>query len=123
MVDSYKKLDVWNRSIRLVKSVYKISESFPSKEQFRLVDQMCRATSSISANIAEGSARKSTKDFMRFVAIALGSVAELRTHIIISFELGYINDKVLKELESECDAVGKQLQALYNSLGKKTADA
>lgn len=123
MVDSYRKLSVWNQSILLVKQVYQITESYPKKEQFRLVDQMCRSVTSIPANIAEGSARKSTKDFMRFVAIALGSIAELRTHGIVSYELGYIAKDVLQILEGECDSLGRQLQSLYNALGRKVEHA
>lgn len=107
----------------LVKLVYQVTDTFPKKEQFRLVDQMCRAASSMPANIAEGSARKSTKDFMRFIAIALGSAAELRTHSIIAFELGYITQQILQTLEAECDVIGKQLHALYNSMERKVAYA
>lgn len=80
---------------------------------------MCRAVASIPANLAEGSARKSTKDFMRFIAMALGSLAELKTHLTIAIELGYLRKENVISVESECEILGKQLQALYNALGRK----
>jgi four helix bundle protein len=119
MVDSYKKLDVWQRSIRFVKEIYNVSDDFPKKEQYRLTDQICRAVVSIAANIAEGSARKSNKEFMRFLAMSLGSLAEVRTHAIIACTLEYISTDTLSGIESECDVMGKQLQALYNSMERK----
>lgn len=114
---SFKDLEVWQESIALIKETYSLTEQFPEKERFRLVDQTCRAVSSIPANIAEGSARKSTKDFMRFIAMALGSLAELRTHFIIAKELGYL--KELESIEGRCDVLGRKMQSLYRALDRK----
>lgn len=116
---AYQQLEVWQRSIKLIKRIYTITDIFPEKERYRLTDQMCRAVTSIPANLAEGSVRKSTKDFMRFVAIAMGSLAELETHLVIAVELGYVKRVKLIEVEKECDIIGKQLHALYNALGRK----
>ena len=102
-----------------MKKVYILVEAFPDKERFRLIDQMCRAVTSIPSNIAKGSARKSTKDFMRFIAIALGSLAELRTQLVICRELGYVQPANTKDIEIEGDILGKQLQSLYAALGRK----
>ena len=117
---SYQDLEVWKEGIGLVKKIYALTDTFPAKERFRLIDQLCRAASSIPANIAEGSARKSTKDFMRFVAIALGSLAELRTHLVIARELGYVTPGQLSGIDKESDLLGKKLQSLYNALERKS---
>lgn len=116
---TYQDLEVWQRSIGLIKRVYAITDTFPDKERYRLTDQMCRAVTSIPANIAEGSARKSTKDFMRFVAMALGPLAELKTHLVVAVELGYVKKTKVALVEGECEVIGKQLQALYSALGRR----
>lgn len=118
-MSSYKDLEVWVLAIKIVKYVYKLTEQFPDKERYRLTDQMCRAAVSIPSNIAEGSARKSDKEFMRFIAISLGSLAELRTQLFIGCELGYTNSKNIAEIEADCDILGKKLQALYAALSRK----
>ncbi len=88
----YKDLEVWKKSIELVKEIYSISLEFPKGEQFGLISQIKRAVISIPSNIAEGTAIYSDKDTSRFIDIALGSVAEVETQIIIAQELGYIKD-------------------------------
>ncbi|MFH1753846.1 MAG: four helix bundle protein [Candidatus Omnitrophota bacterium] len=93
---SYTDLAIWNKGIELVKAVYRTTETFPRKEMFGLTNQMRRAAVSIPSNIAEGQARKHTKEFIQFLHQALGSMAELDTQTIIAFELDYI---VLKEKE------------------------
>ena len=119
MVTSYEDLEVWRRGIMLVKLVYNLTDQLPSKERFRLIDQMCRAVTSIPANIAEGSSRKSTKEFMRYVSIAIGSLAELKTHVIIARELNYFDDVAVHSFRIEAAVLGKQLNALYTALGRK----
>lgn len=86
-VESFKQLTVWQRSIEVVKEIYKATESFPQSELFGLVAQMRRATVSIPANIAEGKKRKTKKDFLQFLRIADGSAAELETLILIAKDL------------------------------------
>ena len=76
--------------MELVKIVYEITKSFPDEEKFGLVTQMRRAAVSIPSNIAEGHSRTSTKEFMHFISVALGSTAELETQILLSENLGYI---------------------------------
>ena len=76
---SHEKLDVWKRSIDLVVSVYRLTENFPSEEKFGLTSQIRRASVSIPANIAEGAARESDKEFVRFLSIAQGSTSEVET--------------------------------------------
>ncbi len=86
-IQSYKELIVWQKSIQLVKEVYKLTSLFPRNEQFVIISQIHRAVISIPSNIAEGYARRSHKEYLRFYAIAYGSALELDTQLIISKEL------------------------------------
>lgn len=88
----YKDLEVWKESVNLVIDIYFLTKTFPTEEQYGLVSQMRRCAVSIPSNIAEGSVRQSDKDTLRFIDIAIGSLAELDTQIIISNKLNYIND-------------------------------
>ena len=87
---NHKELDAWANSISLVKKVYRLAECLPSSEKFGLINQIKRAAISISSNIAEGAARDSDKEFIKFLYYALGSIAELETQLIISQELGFL---------------------------------
>ncbi len=86
---NYKNLIVWQKSILLVKQIYQLTQKFPSDEKFGLVSQMRRAVVSIPSNIAEGQARRTTGDYVRFVSISEGSLAELETQLIIAIELNF----------------------------------
>jgi four helix bundle protein len=94
--NSYKDLIVWQKWITLVKRVYQITQTFPSEEKFGLVSQMRRASVSIPSNIAEGQARHTTGEFVRFISNAEGSVAELDTQLIIAIELGFCAQSELR---------------------------
>ena len=89
-VNTHHDLEVWKRSIRYVTTIYQLTESFPSVEKFGLTSQIRRSAVSIPSNIAEGAARHSDKEFLRFLYISLGSIAELETQIIISNNLKLI---------------------------------
>ncbi|MDP8268035.1 MAG: four helix bundle protein [Candidatus Tenebribacter davisii] len=93
----HKDLDIWKLGIELVEKIYKITNSFPESERFGLISQMQRASVSYPSNIAEGAARNSIKEYIRFIYISLGSLAELETQIIIAEKLGYINDPSIFE--------------------------
>jgi four helix bundle protein len=82
-LQSYKDLEVWKRSIELVDEVYSIVKKMPKTEQYGLISQIQRAAISIPSNIAEGYARKGTKEYLRFLSVAYGSAAELETQLII----------------------------------------
>ncbi|MBI2335014.1 four helix bundle protein [Candidatus Daviesbacteria bacterium] len=84
---SYKELIVWQKSIALVKEIYKLTVLFPKNEQFVIISQIHRAAISIPSNIAEGYARRSHKEYLQFYSIAYGSALELDTQLIISKEL------------------------------------
>ena len=90
MIKNFRDLDVWKKSIELVKKVYIITGNFPREELYGLTSQMRRASVSVPSNIAEGHVRKSTKEFIQFLYIAMGSLAELETQLVISRELKYI---------------------------------
>jgi len=87
----YKELDVWKRSIGLVKNIYEISSKFPKEEIYGLAAQIRRAAISVPSNIAEGSARED-KEFIQFLNISLGSLSELETQLIIAYELSYVDN-------------------------------
>ena len=121
MVSNYKELDVWNLAMQLVEEVYNITDGFPKKEQYRLTDQLCRAVVSVPSNIAEGSKRHTTKEFLRFLGIAQGSLAEVETQVIIAFRLHYITQMVLDNLLQIAQVLGKKMHALSNALERKVA--
>lgn len=115
-VESYRDLTVWQKSIELVKYIYQLTQNFSADEKFGLVSQMRRAAVSIPSNIAEGQARRTTGDYIRFVSIAEGSLAELDTQLILSLELSYCSKANTKEIFLLMAEVRKMLNALRISL-------
>lgn len=90
MGGTHKDLEVWKKSIEFVTEIYKITESFPEKEKFEITLQLRRSAISIPSNIAEGAARASDKEFKQFLYVALGSLSELETQLIISINIEYL---------------------------------
>lgn len=90
-IKDFKELEIWKKGIELVKEIYALTDKFPNNELYGLVSQMRRSAVSVPSNIAEGFRRRHSKEFKQFLNIALGSLAELETHIIISKELHYID--------------------------------
>jgi four helix bundle protein len=88
---SVQRLKVWQKSMDLVETAYKLSSRLPLDERFGLISQIRRAATSVPANIAEGFGRWNARDFARFTAIASGSLRELETHLIIVQRLGYLD--------------------------------
>jgi four helix bundle protein len=117
MSTSFRDLTVWKKSIDLTKKVYILTEEFPSAEKFGLSSQMRRAAVSVASNIAEGSARRSKKDFQHFVGMARGSNCELQTQLVIAAELGFGSQKLILEVENSSHEVGKMLSKLSDYLG------
>ena len=113
---SFKDLIVWQKSIQLVKEVYKDTEIFPKKETFGLTDQIRRAVVSIPSNIAEGKQRQSLKEYVQFLHIAYGSCAEVYTQLVIAVELKYINKETFDRLSSQILEIEKMLNALIHKL-------
>ena len=116
---NFKDYDVWNDGRALVKEVYELTRTFPSFERRGLIDQLQRAAVSIPSNIAEGSAR-SNSDFARFLEISLGSSFEVQTQLILSCDLGYIDEETLNGVEKKVQSISKQLSNLITYLKKKS---
>jgi len=112
----FKKLNVWQKSIELVTSIYKTSKDFPTEEKYGLTSQITRAAVSIPSNIAEGSSRHSEKDYFRFLEIALGSAFELETQLIIVEKLEFLNSSELSKLIDETKSIQKMLSGLMSKL-------
>jgi len=100
-VKTHKDLDIWKKGIDLVTDIYKITGKFPKEEIYGLTSQMRRSAISYPSNIAEGAAKNSKSDYIRFIYISLGSLSELETQVIISKNLGFVPDvnDLLKEIE------------------------
>ena len=109
---THKDLEVWKKSIDFVTELYKITAIFPKEELYGLTSQMRRAAVSIPSNIAEDAARKSNKEFIQFLYIALGSTVEIETQLIISKNLMLINEVSFIELDKERNEIGRMLLGL-----------
>jgi four helix bundle protein len=113
---NYRELIVWQEGIKLAKAVYKLTEKFPRQETYALADQIRRAVVSGPSNIAEGQARKAPGDFRRFLHIALGSLAEVDTQLVLAQEFGYLSKEDIDVLDGQIQGLRKRLYALINSL-------
>jgi four helix bundle protein len=117
-MESFQELNVWKEAHKLVLEIYKVTKEFPKDEHFRLTDQLCRSAASIPANIAEGQSRQTTKEYMQFLYIARGSVAEIKYHLLLSKDLGYLEHSDYSRIVENYDRIGKMLNALITSLKK-----
>lgn len=102
--------------MQLAKQVYRASDQFPDNERFALTSQLRRAATSIPCNIAEGSARNSDKAFAYFVDIALGSAAEVETLLILSHDLGFMNEEELATIIDDLRGVSMKIRNLRTRL-------
>lgn len=116
MNKGFEDLKVWQLAIQLAKLIYQETKSFPVDERYGLTSQIRRCAVSVASNIAEGCSHNSANDFLRFLAIARGSLSELKTQIIIAFEVDYLNEIQKQQLLSKTDEVAKLLNALRRSL-------
>ena len=117
----YKSLIVWQKSITLVRSIYQLTANFPQHEKFGLTSQMRRAAVSIPSNIAEGQARRTTGDHIRFVSTSEGSLAELDTQLIIAIDLNYVDRVEASPSFEMMREIRKMLNALRRSLLARAA--
>ena len=118
-VRSYRDLKVWQRAMDLVPAVYKVVQRLPKEERYELGSQLRRAVVSVPANIAEGHARQSTKEYLHHLTIARGSLAELETLLLVAERLSYLRPEKLRSLESTIRDLRMPLQGLINSLASK----
>ena len=117
---SYQDLEVWKKSIELAEKVYRISAKFPPEEKFGITGQVRRAVISVPANIAEGSERHGTGEFLQFLGIANGSLAEAETLLILAQRLGMATSEQISPLLAQAGQVGRMLNGLKRSLRSKT---
>ena len=117
----YRDLVVWREGIDLVTNIYALSRNFPGEEKYAWSDQMQRAAVSIPANIAEGHARTSRKEFLQFLSFSLGSLAELETHLTIAGKLKYLAQDRTDNILGQTNLLGKQIRSLQKSLQDKAA--
>jgi four helix bundle protein len=114
----HKDLEVWKKSMDLVETIYKLTQTFPDSEKFGLTSQMRRSAVSIPSNIAEGSARKGDKELIHFLPIALGSLSELDTQYTIAVRINYTNKE--ENIENQINDVKKLLLGFRNYLERKS---
>lgn len=116
-VKSCKDLLIWQKGIKIVVLVYKLTKDFPKDEIYALTSQLKRASVSIPSNIAEGFGRQTDKSFNHFLNIARGSLNEIETQLIIAKELGFIiNDNLLTEIMSLIEEESKMINAFVKNL-------
>ena len=115
-VNDYRDLIVWQKSVDLAVLVINALKTLPKEELFALSNQIRRAVISIPSNIAEGHQRGSAKDYLHFIYIAKGSLAELETQILICERLGYMNKVQIEQINPLCSEIGKMLNTLRNKL-------
>ncbi len=116
---NHRDLIVWQKSIELVANVYSLSSDFPKSEQFGLTSQLRRAAISVPANIAEGAARKSSKEYLHFLSIASGSLSELDTLVTLCQRLKYAED--VAKLQTSIDEVAGLVMGLSAAIKRKVA--
>src|SRR5258706_10696824 len=121
MVRSFRDLDVWRLGLELVEVIYRCTATFPKSETFGLAAQMRRAAVSIPSNIAEGQARKSTKEFLQFISIALGSLAELDTQLELTVRLNYQTEDTHSAI-TKASVLGKKLHRLQRAVRNNLSD-
>ena len=118
-METHKDLEVWKKSITLVTKIYEITKGFPKEETYGITNQIRRCAVSIPSNIAEGAARESLKEFIHFLTISLGSIAELETQLIISNNIGYLTTESQEETQLDIIEIRKMLIGLKKSLSNK----
>lgn len=115
-LQSYKEFVVWQKSMDLAEEVYNLTRRLPKSETYTLSDQMRRAVISIPSNIAEGQGRNSTKEFIKFLAIARGSQCELETQLQLCIRFKYLTTEEVEKAFLLCEEISKMLNSLIKKL-------
>ena len=118
-MQTYRDLNVWQLGMEMTKEIYVLTRGFPEWERYGLSSQLRRAAASIPANVAEGRARDSTKDFLRHLSIAQGSLAEVETYLILSESLASCTHQRIADLLAKCSQEGRMLHGLQRRLRAK----
>ncbi len=117
-IRSFRDLVVWQKAMELCQGVYGISQRFPPDERFGLTSQVRRAAVSVPSNIAEGYGRKRKQDYLRFLHIALGSLCELETQVLLAIRLEFTDDDSAVPITGLIRDVDRLLSALIRSLSR-----
>jgi four helix bundle protein len=115
-INRFSDLMVWQKAHELTLATYKLTEKFPRSEQFGIVSQLRRSAASVSANIAEGFGRRTTKELLRCLQISRGELEETRYFMILSRDLKHISPAEFESINNRCDSVGQLINALGRSL-------
>lgn len=113
---NFKNLQVWQKARLLNKEVYLVTKKFPDDEKFGLISQLRRASISVMANVAEGSGRKTAKDFSHFITMSYGSALEIESLLIASLDLEHLTQEEFNKLEEMINEVQRMLNGLNNSI-------
>ncbi len=120
---THKDLIVWKKSIDFVTELYSLTSRFPDAERFGLTNQMRRCSVSVPSNIAEGAARRSNKEFIRFLYISLGSASELQTQLVISRNLKFITPEQYEDFNAQLEEISRMISGLIRSVESKDSNA
>jgi four helix bundle protein len=118
----FENLEAWKAAHELTIAIYKMTKKFPTEEKFRLIDQLCRSSSSVAANLAEGSARAYRKEYTQFAYQAKGSLEETKYHLLLSKDLGYLKDSDYQALLEQANLTGKLVSGLIRYLRSNPQD-
>ncbi|MGE5564627.1 MAG: four helix bundle protein [Parcubacteria group bacterium] len=119
-VVSYRDLTVWQRAMELTEEAYRVARLLPKTEEYRLTSQLVRAAVSVPANIAEGHARAGRKEFLNFLSIAGGSLAETETLLLLAARVGYVSAAQTANALARAEEVGRMLTSLKRRLKVST---
>ncbi len=122
-MQDYKDLLVWKKSMRLAEQILLHTQNFPKEQRYVLVAQMQRAAVSVPSNIAEGRTRQTEKEFIYFLNIARGSMAELQTQIMLSMKMKFLDQSIGKEMLSDSEEIFKMIYGLRGTLATTTVKA
>jgi four helix bundle protein len=113
---NFRNIKIWSESIDLAEKVYILTKSFPADEKYGLISQMRRSAASIPSNIAEGSSRRSQKEFQHYLSISLGSAFELGTQLELSNRLKMISNELKDELSKEIELIERKIYSFSKQL-------
>ena len=120
---NYNNLQIWQEAMDIVELIYRTTALFPSEEKYGLCSQMNRSAISIPSNIAEGAGRNTDKEFSHFVSIAIGSMYELHTQIILCERIGYIDHIVSAQLQEKLDNLQRMSVSFKKNLENKKSNS
>ena len=118
-VRDFRDLVAWDRSVEFAVTCYRATKDFPPEEKFGLAGQIRRSTTSVAANIAEGSGRRTTRELINSLGVANGELKEAESHLEVAGRLGYLDDGQLQRLRAMAQEIGRMLTALRRSLARR----